>query len=60
MDPVWIENMNAVMDDNRMLALANGERIRLEKHCTILFEVSVRRFDSFSVSLRVRRLPFSV
>jgi len=31
--------MNSVMDDNRLLTLANGERIRLQKHCAMLFEV---------------------
>eukprot|EP00736_Rhodelphis_marinus_P009344 Rmarinus@m.3249 len=38
-DAVWVENMNTVMDDNRLLTLANGERIRLLKHCSMLFEV---------------------
>ena len=39
-DALWVENMNSVMDDNRLLTLANGERIRLQKHCALLFEVS--------------------
>jgi dynein heavy chain len=38
-DAVWVENMNSVMDDNRLLTLPNGERIRLQAHCRLLFEV---------------------
>jgi dynein heavy chain len=39
-DTEWVENMNSVMDDNKLLTLPNGERIRLQKHCSLLFEVS--------------------
>nr|CEL69705.1 TPA: Dynein heavy chain 10, axonemal [Neospora caninum Liverpool] len=45
-DAVWVENMNSVMDDNRLLTLSNGERIRLEKHCALLFEVDDLQYAS--------------
>ena len=37
-DALWVENMNSVMDDNKLLTLANGERIRLLSHAALLFE----------------------
>ncbi|RKO97568.1 hypothetical protein CAUPRSCDRAFT_10766 [Caulochytrium protostelioides] len=45
-DAVWVENMNSVMDDNRLLTLANGERIRLQKHVALLFEVGDLQYAS--------------
>lgn len=40
LDPVYIENMRTIMDNSKMLTLGNGECIRLENHCAILFEVN--------------------
>jgi dynein heavy chain len=45
-DAVWVENMNSVMDDNRLLTLPNGERIRLQKHSAMLFEVGDLQYAS--------------
>ncbi|KAM8812104.1 dynein axonemal heavy chain 10 [Rhynchonycteris naso] len=45
-DALWVENMNSVMDDNRLLTLANGERIRLQVHCALLFEVGDLQYAS--------------
>ena len=45
-DAVWVENMNSVMDDNKILTLPNAERIRLQKHAAMLFEVGDLQYAS--------------
>lgn len=37
---MWIESLNTVMDDNKVLTLASNERIALTKHMRLLFEIS--------------------
>ena len=38
-DALWIENMNTVLDDNKMLCLANSERIKFTPFIHMMFEV---------------------
>jgi dynein heavy chain len=45
-DAIWVEDMNSVMDDNRILTLANNDRIRLLNHCKMLFEVMDLQYAS--------------
>ncbi|XP_076749810.1 dynein beta chain, ciliary-like [Xylocopa sonorina] len=39
-DPMWIESLNTVMDDNKVLTLASNERIALTNQMRLLFEIS--------------------
>ena len=45
-DAMWIESMNSVMDDNKILTLINGDRIPLTSSMSLLFEVEDLRVAS--------------
>ncbi|XP_071071224.1 dynein axonemal heavy chain 11 [Dasypus novemcinctus] len=38
-DPMWIESLNTVMDDNKVLTLASNERVALTASMRLLFEI---------------------
>eukprot|EP00731_Ephydatia_muelleri_P036494 Em0265g1a len=38
-DPMWIESLNTVMDDNKVLTLASNERVPLTPSMRLMFEI---------------------
>lgn len=45
-DAMWIESMNSVMDDNKILTLINGDRIPLTNTMSLVFETQDLRVAS--------------
>ena len=37
-DPEWVESLNSVLDDNRLLTMPSGERIQFGPNVNFLFE----------------------
>ncbi|KAJ3141233.1 Cytoplasmic dynein 2 heavy chain 1 [Geranomyces variabilis] len=45
-DPEWVESLNSVLDDNRLLTMPNGERIQFGPNVNFIFETHNLRFAS--------------
>ena len=45
-DPEWVESLNSVLDDNRLLTLPNGERIQFGSNVNFIFETHSLAFAS--------------
>jgi dynein heavy chain 2 len=39
-DPEWVESLNSVLDDNRLLTMPNGERIQFGPNVNFVFETN--------------------
>ena len=59
LDTNWIESMNSVMDDNKLLTLASNERIPLLPHMRLIFEIRDLLFASPATVSRNGMLYFS-
>ena len=46
LDPDWIESMNSLMDDNKLLTLANNDRIYMPPNMRVILETADIQFAS--------------
>ena len=58
-DPEWAENLNSVLDDNKLFTLPNGERLALTPNIRILFEVQDLNFATPATVSRCGMVWFS-
>ncbi|KNZ50938.1 dynein heavy chain 1, cytosolic, partial [Puccinia sorghi] len=58
-DPEWVENLNSVLDDNKLLTLPNGERLNLPANVRIMFEVESLKHATLATVSRCGMVWFS-
>lgn len=58
-DPEWVENLNSVLDDNKLLTLPNGERLSLPLNVRIMFEVETLKYATLATVSRCGMVWFS-
>ncbi|CAK5084784.1 unnamed protein product [Meloidogyne enterolobii] len=58
-DPEWVENLNSVLDDNKLLTLPNGERLAIPPNVRIIFEVADLKYATMATVSRCGMVWFS-
>ncbi|KAL9078918.1 MAG: hypothetical protein Q9157_002174 [Trypethelium eluteriae] len=58
-DPEWVENLNSVLDDNKLLTLPNGERLNLPSNVRVMFEVETLRYATLATVSRCGMVWFN-
>jgi dynein heavy chain 2 len=58
-DPEWVESLNSVLDDNRLLTMPNGERIQFGTNVNFIFETDNLRFASPATISRLNMIFLS-
>lgn len=57
-DPVWVENMNSMLDDNKLLTLPTGERLALPDNVRLVFEVESLKYATLATVSRCGMVYF--
>ena len=58
-DPEWVENLNSVLDDNKLLTLPNGERLSIPSNVRVMFEVETLKYATLATVSRCGMVWFS-
>jgi dynein heavy chain 1 len=58
-DPEWAENLNSVLDDNRLLTLPSGERLEIPPNVWIMMETETLRYATLATVSRCGMVWFS-
>jgi dynein heavy chain 1 len=58
-DPEWVENLNSVLDDNKLLTLPNGERLNLPPNVRVMFEVETLKYATLATVSRCGMVWFN-
>merc|ERR550519_639625 len=58
-DPEWVENLNSVLDVNKLFTLPNGERLSIPRNVKIMFEVTDLKHATLATVSRCGMVWFS-
>lgn len=58
-DPEWAENLNSVLDDNRLLTLPSGERLEIPPNVWIMMETETLRYATLATVSRCGMVWYS-
>ena len=58
-DPEWAENLNSVLDDNKLLTLPSGERLGIPSNVRMMFEVETLKYATQATVSRCGMVWFS-
>ena len=58
-DPEWAENLNSVLDDNKLLTLPSGERLSIPPNVRIMVEVESLQYATLATVSRCGMVWFS-